>query len=378
VGRLDDALNNLRQAIAAYPNVARLHSNMGNVLSEVNRLTEAVDCYRQALQVQGDFHEARFNLAIGLLALGDFENGWREYESRWLCDTFPSPLRFAHKPLWRGEPLNGNRILLHFEQGFGDTLQFSRFAQSVSDRGGRVILQVQPKLHRLLSQTPGAMEVTGEAVSDDRFDLQCPLWSLPLMLGITPATIPPVVQKLCIDPEQRRFWRDRLDSARKNGRQINIGLAWSGSPNYALDYRRSIKTQSLAPLASVPGVNWISLQKRDGTAETANASMPLQLLDWTDELNDFADTAALIAELDLVITVDTAVNHLSASMGKPTWSLLMFAPDFRWQRDREDSPWYSTVKLFRQPATGDWDTPIRRVIEELARLGGESPVADGT
>lgn len=198
------------------------------------------------------------------------------------------------------------------------------------------------------------------------------------MLGITPATIPPVVQKLCIDPEQRRFWRDRLDSARKNGRQINIGLAWSGSPNYALDYRRSIKTQSLAPLASVPGVNWISLQKRDGTAETANASMPLQLLDWTDELNDFADTAALIAELDLVITVDTAVNHLSASMGKPTWSLLMFAPDFRWQRDREDSPWYSTVKLFRQPATGDWDTPIRRVIEELARLGGESPVADGT
>jgi tetratricopeptide (TPR) repeat protein len=365
VGHLEDALQYLRQAIARYPNVARLRSNLGNALSEVNRLTEAIDCYRQALQIQPDFHEARFNLAIALLALGDFENGWREYESRWLCDTFPSPLRFAHKPLWRGEPLNGQRILIHFEQGFGDTIQFTRFVQMVSDCGGRVILQVQAKLLRLLSQTPGAMEVTCDPISDDRYDLQCPLWSLPLMLGITPATIPPPAPGMVIDPEQRKHWRERLASSLTDGHLLNVGVVWSGSPNYAHDYRRSVKLEYLAPLSSVPGLNLISLQKRAGAEKWSTGSAQVSLLDWTDELDDFADTAALIAELDLVIAVDTGVGHLAASLGKPTWSLLMFAPDFRWERDREDSPWYPSVKLFRQPTSGDWATPIARMLEEL-------------
>jgi hypothetical protein len=315
--------------------------------------------------VQDDFHDARFNRALAYLMLGDFQRGWPEYESRWLCKTFPSPLRYTQHPLWRGEPLDGKRILIHTEQGFGDTLQFVRYVPMVAQRGGQVILQVQTALHRLLKETRGAAQVVAHDLSPDQFDVQCPMWSLPLAFGTALATIPPSTPDLFIDPVQSQRWRDRLQSIHQPNDRMNVGLVWSGSPNFTHNYRRSTKLAGLALLAGLAGITFISLQKGPAAAQAAKPPASMRLVDWTGELNDFADTAALISQLDLVITTDTGVAHLAALMGKPTWILLMYAPDFRWLRGREDSPWYPSVRLFRQPAPGDWETPIRRMVDAL-------------
>jgi hypothetical protein len=295
---------------------------------------------------------------------GDFERGWKEYESRWKCESFPSPLRYTQRPLWLGQPLNGRRLLIHAEQGLGDTLQFARFVPMVAKLGGTVIFQVQSVLHRLLKNLPG-VKVVAQDLKTEEFDLQCPLWSLPLALGTRLETIPPMPDCLFIDPQQQQQWRTRLDSIRRPGDRMNIGLIWSGSPGFAYNYRRSTKLETLAPLAQLPGINFISLQKGPASAQAKTPPPGMRLIDWTSELNDFADTAALISQLDLIITTDTGAAHLSGLVGKPTWILLMFAPDFRWLRQREDSPWYPSVRLFRQPVARDWDTPIQWMVEEL-------------
>jgi tetratricopeptide (TPR) repeat protein len=369
-GHLDQALQTLQQARTAFPHKAQFHSNLGNVLGEANRWDAAIECYDQALVVQSDYYEAKFNRSLALLMKGDFERGWAEYESRWLCSSFPSPQRYTQRPLWRGEPLNGRRILLHAEQGLGDTLQFVRYVPMVAARGGQVILQVQTPLHRLLQQTPGAAAVVAHDVPASEFDVQCPLWSLPLAFGTTLETIPPIAPGLFIDPVQARHWQDRLLSIRQPGHRMNVGLIWSGSPSFANNYRRSTRLSKLAPLAEVNGITFISLQKGPAAAQAADPPAGMRLFDWTAELNDFADTAALMSQLDLIISTDTGPAHLAALMGKPTWILLMFSPDFRWLAGREDCPWYPSARLFRQPVAGDWETPARRMLEELSKPSG--------
>ncbi len=365
MGQLEAALDCLGQARAAHPNRARVHSNLANILAEAGRWDQAIAGYEQALAVQADFHEARFNMALALLMKGDFERGWAEYESRWKCEAFPSPLRYTQRPQWRGEPLNGKRILLHAEQGFGDTIQFARYVPMVAARGGTVIFQVQTALQRLLQHTPGADRVVVDDLTSDEFDVQCPLWSLPLVFGTRLETIPPIGPGVFIDPLDQQKWKSRLAGIRQPDHRMNIGLIWSGSPNFPHNYRRSTKLEKLAPLAQVPGVTFISLQKGPAAGQAKHPPAGMRLCDWTDELHDFADTAALMSELDLVISTDTGAAHLAGLIGKPTWMLLMFAPDFRWLRQREDSPWYPTVRLFRQPKAGDWETPLRRIVELL-------------
>jgi len=365
MGQLDEALQCLQNARAAHPTKARVHSNLANILAEANRWEEAIAGYHQALAVQSDYHDARFNLALALLMNGDFERGWTEYEARWKCETFPSPLRYTQRPLWRGEPLDGKRILLHAEQGYGDTLQFARYVPMVAQRGGTVIFQVQTLLHRLLQNTPGAARVVAHDLQTKEFDVQCPLWSLPLAFGTRPESIPPIAPGLYVDPIQQQQWQARLAGISQPGHRMNIGLIWSGSPNFAHNYRRSTKLEKLSPLAQIPGINFISLQKGPAAEQTKHPPAGMRLFDWTDELNDFADTAALMSQLDMIISTDTGAAHLGGLIGKPTWILLMFAPDFRWLRDREDSPWYPSVRLFRQPRTGDWETPINRIMQEL-------------
>ena len=365
MGHLDAALDCLEKAREAHPHRARVHSNLANILAEADRFLEAIDGYGQALTVQADYHEARFNRALALLMLGDFDRGWIEYESRWNCDSFPSPARYTHRPMWRGESLEGKRILLHFEQGFGDTLQFARYVPVVAARGGTVIFQVQPALLRLLQNTPGAARVVATDLADDEFDVQCPLWSLPLVLGTRLDTIPPIVSGPFVDPVQQAQWKARLESIRQPNHRMNVGLIWSGSPHFPHNYRRSTRLEKLALLAQVPGINFISLQKGPAALQAKDPPAEMRLFDWTSELHDFADTAALMTELDLVISTDTGAAHLAGMLGRPTWILLMFAPDFRWLRQRGDSPWYPSVRLFRQPRAGDWETPLRRIAELL-------------
>jgi tetratricopeptide (TPR) repeat protein len=363
LGHLDQALQLLLQARAAHPNKARVHTNLGNVLAEANQWQAAIQCYDQALAIDADFSDARFNRSLAYLMGGDFDRGWPEYESRWLCEKFPSPLRYTQRPLWRGQPLDGKRILIHAEQGLGDTLQFVRYIPMVAQRGGQVILQVQTPLHRLLQNTPGASQVIAHDLTPDEFDLQCPLWSLPLAFGTTLSSIPAITPGLTIDPAQCLQWRQRLNSIRRESDRKIVGLVWSGNANFLHNHRRSTQLQKFAPLADAQGITFVSLQKGPAAAQATAPPPGLRLIDWTSELNDFADTAALISLLDLVVTTDTGVAHLAALMGKPTWILLMYSPDFRWLLDREDCPWYPSATLFRQPAPGDWESPIRRIAE---------------
>jgi hypothetical protein len=298
-----------------------------------------------------------------LLQQGRLLEGWEEYEWRWQLKEFPTPKRpfqyeQSDRRRWRGEDLAGRTILLHAEQGVGDTIQFLRYVPLVAARGGKVILEIQRELRRLVQNIPGAQQViiAGDELPD--FQLHCPLMSLPLAFGTTLETIPADIPYLHADPGDVEKWRERLGDQSR----MRIGLAWAGNPAHKKNAERSIDASLLAPLASVANVQYHSL-----------LAMPLPKLpaglivtDHSNELHDFADTAALIANLDLVIAVDTAVAHLAGAMGKKVWTMVSYFPDWRWMDDREDSPWYPTLRLFRQKAPGDWASVIARVARALS------------
>ena len=360
-GRLDEAIACHRRALdlrAAYPEA---HNNLGNALTEQGRLEEAVACHRRAIALRPDYPEAHFNLALAMLTMGDLAAGWVEHEWRWKTPEMRRHHRTFPQPQWRGEAAAGQTLLIHAEQGFGDTLQFCRYAAMAAARGLRVITEVPKPLVRLLHSLAGIDRVVerGEALPD--FDLHCPMLSLPLAFATTLASIPGAVPYLHAEPALVAAWRTRLaalDRARR------IGLAWAGSSTMVADRRRSLAPERLAPLFDVPGVHFFGLQK-DGPAAPAH----VPLTDFMAEMNDFADTASLIANLDLVISVDTAVAHLAAAMGKPVWLLDRFAPDWRWLLGRRDSPWYPTLRIYRQPRPGDWDAVIAEIVRDLRDLG---------
>jgi tetratricopeptide (TPR) repeat protein len=359
-GDLIAALAANRDAIAIQPANARAHSNLATTLSDFDEWESAIAEHRRAIALQPDDPHFHWNLSLALLTVGDFQSGWAEFEYRWGCRDFPSPVRGFAQPLWKGEPLNGRRILLYAEQGFGDTIQFARYVPLVAGLGGKVILEVHPELCRLLTGTPGAERVIARGQPLPPFDVQCPLMSLPLALGTTIETIP-LPAPISFDPARAKYWRARLAEL-KPGRKI--GLVWAGQSWHPNDHNRSIPPERLGPLGAIPDACFISLLK--GSAQPPPPSSPLAMTDWTSELGDFSDTAALLSELDLVITVDTAVAHLAGSLGKRTFLLLPFTPDFRWLLKRIDSPWYPTVRLFRQPQRGDWDQPLREIAGEFA------------
>ena len=361
-GRNDLALDLIRRAIALNPNSAQAHNNLGNILKANGQLDEAVAAYRRAIALNPDLPEAHHNLAYALLTRGDFQRGGEEFEWRSKCKDLPPPRNFA-QPQWDGRPLEGRTLLLHAEQGFGDALQFIRYVPLMARRGGRIIIECPAGLQRLFQTIAGGCQIVAAGQPLPGFDLHCPLLSLPRVFGTNLANIPKDVPYLHADAEDARRWQHRLAGYSSI---VRVGLAWAGNPTHKNDRNRSIKLARLAPLGQLPGVSFISLQKGDAAAEAKTPPPGMELIDWTEELKDFADTAALIANLDLVIAVDTAVVHLAGAMGKPVWTLLPFVADWRWLLDRQDSPWYPSMRLFRQPSIGDWDGVITRVAEALS------------
>jgi hypothetical protein len=346
--------------------------NLGRVLSTVDRFEEADASYSALLQLRPDQVEAHANRAMARLRAGRLAEGWEEFEWRWKTWYMGPRARDLPRSLWNGEALGDRVILLHAEQGLGDTLQFCRYAPLVA-RGARVILEVQPPLHRLLSRLPGIDQVLARGQELPPFDLQCPLMSLPRAFGTTLESIPAETPYLTADPAEVDTWRERIGALPG----LRVGLVWAGSqrkeePELALvDARRSIALATLAPLARVPGVSFVSLQKGPPAAQAAHPPAGMMLTDFTAELHDMAATAALIMTLDLVISVDTAVAHLAGGLGKPVWLLNRFDSCWRWLANRDDSPWYPTLRQFRQTTPGDWSSVVERVREELQRLGAQ-------
>ncbi len=361
----DEAVGCFHRAIQQQPNLAEAHRQLGLAAQAGGRVDEALAYYRKAIEADPTLANAHFNLALLSLLHGDFETGWREYEWRWRVPAFPSPTRKYPQPKWDGSNLAGKTLFIHAEQGLGDTLQFARFLPLVCRRAGRVIFEVQPPLLRLMQANPlGASEVIGRYDLSDlprHFDAQLPLLSVPAALGM----LEPFVDAnnfpyLHADESLRTQWRSRLSAVRG----YKVGLTWAGNKEHGDDRFRSIPLKKLAPLAR-NDVSFISLQIGPASVEANEPQAGIPLLDWTDNITDFADTAALIAELDLVICVDTAVAHLAGALGKPVWLLVPFMPDFRWQRNRPDSPWYPLMKLFRQSKRADWTDVIATVSKAL-------------
>ena len=359
-GRFAEAEAALRRALAIDPAHAEAHTNLGNVLAALGRLRLSIAAHHASLRLRPAEPEAEYNLGTALLSAGRLRAGWAGYERRW--DRRGAARRDLAAPLWTGDAIGRRRILVHAEQGIGDTIQFCRFLPLLPAR--HIILEVPPPLLRLLStQQHLAAHIIPHVVARGdplpRFDLHCPLMSLPHRLGTTLATIPPAPY-LAADPALVSRWTAHLASlARLKGAGPKIGLAWAGNPDYAADSRRSLPPALLAPLLTLPNFSFVSLQP--------GAASPPPPIHPTPGLADFADTAALIAALDLVISVDTAVAHLGAALGKPVWLLNRFDSCWRWLRDHTDSPWYGTLRQFRQPRPGDWHSVIEAVRATLAR-----------
>jgi hypothetical protein len=363
-----EAIASYDTALAAMPGHPQILTNRGHALRRLDRPLEALGDFETALAAAPEFPEAHFEWAMTQLTLGNFDAGWKAYEWRWKASAFARHRAQPQAPLWLGdEPVAGKTILLHAEQGFGDTIQFIRYAPLLAGRGAKVICEVQPELQPLLSQLKG---ITVIAAGEPRpaFDWHCPLLSLPLAFKTQPETIPAAVPYLAAPAERVNIWRDRLPPGRPRA-----GFVWSGQPSHKNDSNRSIALARLAALFENPPVHCFSLQRdlRDADAEVLRG-LP-NLVHLGDGLRDFADTAAIISLLDVVISVDTAVAHLAGALGKPVVILLPHAADFRWMRGRDDTPWYPTAKLFRQSAFGDWDSVIVRVRDQLQQLNRDVP-----
>jgi Flp pilus assembly protein TadD len=363
------AAESYRAALRLRPDYAEAHNNLGSVLWDAGRPAEAEACYRAAMRLRPDLPDPHNNLAQALLLAGRLREGWTEYEWRWKIRDMSGVARHFPAPPWNGEPIGDRVILLHAEQGLGDALQFCRYAPLIGS-GAKVILEVQAPLARLLSRLPGVADVVVRGDSLPAFDLHCPLMSLPRAFGTTLDSIPAATPYLAADPALIAAWHDRL--AGLGG--LRVGLVWAGGQRLgwpelvATDRRRSVALDTMAPLGDVPGVSFISLQKGAPASQAATPPRGMALHDFTADLHDFADTAALIEGLDLVIGVDTAVVHLAGALGKPVWLLNRFDTDWRWLLNREDSPWYPTLRQFRQPGPGDWNSVIGAVRGALQRL----------
>jgi tetratricopeptide (TPR) repeat protein len=366
LNRPADAIAVYDQALALAPHNAGLLTNRAIALRKLDRPQEALMSVRRALAAKPDFAQARFVDSLVRLTLGDFQGGWRTYESRWQGRNLSSQRRTFTAPLWLGEgALTGKTILLHAEQGFGDTMQFVRYAPLIAARGAKVVLEVQRELVRLISRLEGIDAVIGRGEGLPPFDLHCPLLSLPFACRTELASIPAPVPYLAAADEDAVLWRARLPQGGARILRPRIGVVWSGDPSHDNDVNRSLRLTALAPLFAVPDVDFVSLQYRIRDDDKAVLADVPNLFRFEQSFRDFADTAAVVANLDALVSIDSAVAHLTGAMGKPLLLLLPFGADFRWLRERADSPWYPTARLFRQPRFGDWESAIESVAQDL-------------
>jgi tetratricopeptide (TPR) repeat protein len=362
--RLDEAVECYFRAIDLNSGLADAHNNLGSAFRQSGRLDKAVASFRDAIELKPDDPEGHANLGMALLARGEMAEGWLEYEWRWKTRQMIGGGRDFVQPQWRGEAAAGRTLLVHAEQGFGDTLQFCRFAVEAAASGLHVIVEAPKPLVRLLRSLPLVDSVVERGLKLPAFDLQCPMLSLPLALRNTATAIPGAASYLHADEKQSATWRTRL--AALENRCPRVGLVWAGAArenpdDAACDRRRSLSPDRLAPLFAVTGLHFFSLQIGGPIVPKG-----LRITDVMDEIGDFADTAALIANLDLVIAVDSAVAHLGAALGKPVWMLDRFDPCWRWLTNRRDTPWYPTLRIYRQPRPGDWEAVLAEVARDLS------------
>lgn len=372
---LEGAAEAFRTAAGLAPNAPEGFTNLGTTLSSLGRSEAAIEASARAINLRPDDPVLHYNHAVLLLLAGQFEPGLREFEWRL---AHPDPRfrpRAFEAPRWKGELRNGRTLLIHAEQGLGDTLHFARFVSAAARTGGPVIVQVQPPLVELLRDSLDVTVISRDAPLPP-FDLQVPLMSLPHALGTTIETIPADLPYLKAAPAKTREWQQRLAAFSA----LKVGVVWAGNPSHRQDQKRSLPAAAILPRLLLPGVQLLSLQKDVRAGDRAVlAQLGEHVIDLAPHLADFADTAAAVSALDLVISVDTAVAHLAAASAKPTWILLPHVLDWRWFYDRADTPWYPTARLFRQPRPQDWASVLDRLAVELQRAAaGVSPEPDRT
>ncbi len=355
--RCEEAINCYKRAIALKPEYPEAYNNLGGEFGRLARMTESVACLRKCIQLQPNDADAHWNLSVALLLMGEWNEGWNEFE--WRLRRRESPGKVFPQPLWAGQPLMGKTLLLWSEQGFGDMIHFFRYVAEARRSGAKIIVEVQPALVNLLRSQNMA---DGVYASGDRlpaFDVHCALMSVPRVLKTTLQTVQVQVPYIRASANRSIYWKNRLgnDGTRK------IGIAWAGRPEHPNDRRRSIAPDLLGVLGNIPGVTFVTVQPRP-THVPVPIGIPL--LDLGPELTDFSETAALMSQLDLLISVDTSVVHLAGAMGKPALLLLPFSPDWRWLMWRSDSPWYPSVRLIRQRKLGDWSSVLGEVVQILS------------
>lgn len=369
------AIDAYKRCLTLQPQHALALSNLGIVLDCQGRHTLAQNLHKAAIKIEPDNGQCRTNYALSLLAHGHYTEGFEAYEWRWNSNIIGK--HNLQGTMWNGETFVGKTLLVHTEGGFGDMLHFVRFIPFAAKRGGKIIVKVRKELRTLLQRSfPEQMFITVDDVAPPH-ELECSVGSLPYLLGTTLDTIPLAGGYLKPDPEQVAIWKARLDKDiffNSTKPTLRIGLVWAGSPHREVRYvefvdqRRSISLQSLAPLAQVPNILFYSLQVGEKGIQAKNPPTGMKLINHTKLLHDFDDTAALISNLDMVISVDTSVVHLAAGLGKTVWMLSRFDQCWRWLSGRTDSPWYDTLRIYQQPQAQDWNTPIHRMVVDLSNL----------
>ncbi len=362
LGNIDGAMKAYRHAIELNPDDAVAHYNLGNVLMARANPRKALASYQRAVDLQPDVAVMHVNKAMALLQAGEYADGFVEYEWRWACDHMAAERRSYPRPAWDGSDPAGKTILVYWEQGFGDTIQFIRYAPLLAARGATVVVECQPELKTLLQCVQGVSHVVAFGDPLPEFDTHVAMLSLPRLFGTAVESVPASVPYVTASRDRVVDWRIRLA---RDTSWCKVGLVWAGRSTNDDDNLRSIPLATLAPLGRIMRANFYSLQTGPAALEARHAPPILRLKDVGHELKDFADTAALLENLDLVITVDTAVAHLAGAMGKPTWVLLSHAPDWRWMTRRTTTPWYPTMSLVRQRRPGVWAHVVERIKREL-------------
>jgi Flp pilus assembly protein TadD len=360
-GELDEAVASYQHAVRLRTDYTEAYNNLGNALRNQGRLAEAMVSYEQALQLKPDHAEVHLSRALAWLGMGDFERGWPEYEWRLKVSYFAIPP--FRQPLWDGSPLDGRTILLYADHGLGDAIQFIRYVPLVRQQGGRVIVTCAQPLARLLASCPGIDRVVVEGGGIPDSDVYAPLMSLPGIFGSNLETLPTEVPYLFPDASLVEHWRGEMSLSD----ELQVGIVWQGNPHYVRDRSRSFQLARFEVISRVAGVRLISLQKGYGSEQLADLAGRFEVTDLGSRLGDLMDTAAAMENLDLMICVDSAVAHLAGALGVPAWVALPFSADWRWLTDRDDNPWYPSMRLFRQKRWGDWDEVFERIAGELEK-----------
>ena len=375
--RFDEAEQEYRRALELAPDDCPSQNNLGTLLELQGRFSEAMACYEAALQLNPNFEEAHRNRAMVWLRWGDFSSAWRDFDRRWRWHMPNMAVAKRAEPRWNGEPLAGRSIVLVAEFGFGDMIHFIRYAALVKQSGARVLLECPAKLHALFQTAPGIDRTVAPGACDEAVDWHCPLASLPAIFHTTLESIPASVPYLFVEPARVADWRQKLADAKG----LKIGIVWQGNPGSAGGVDRAIPLERFAPLADCAGVKLFSLQKGHGHEQLPPLIERLKIIDLGSSLDlgdaAFVDTAAVLVNLDLLVTADTSTGHLAGALGVPVWSALPYCANWRWLIDRADSPWYPTMRLFRQPRFGDWAAVFGEMAAQLPSLSSPAGVSYG-